>query len=201
MTQPHIDEAVAYAIRQLEVHLPASLLYHNVWHSKVEVTTAVLHLAQAEKLPFKETRLLQVAAAFHDIGFTRSFEEHELAGVEIVREVLPQFGFAKTDITLVEGMILATRLPQSPTSLPEAILADADLDVLGREDFFERNAQLRAELAALGRPFPQIAWLQNQLNFVSSHRYFTQSAKKLRQQGKTQNIKALAAKLAACTNA
>jgi hypothetical protein len=35
--------------------------------------------------------------------------------------------------------------------LLEEILADADLDVLGRDDFFSRGQALRAEREALGK--------------------------------------------------
>ena len=86
---------------------------------------------------------------------------------------------------------LATRLPQTPRTLLEKILADADLDVLGRADFLEWNAALRAELAAVGSVQSDSQWYQSQIQFVRHHDYQTPAARALRQAGKEANIVAL----------
>jgi hypothetical protein len=94
-------------------------------------------------------------------------------------------------------MIMATKLPQSPTSLLEEIMADADLDVLGREDFLIRNTKLREELAVTGKPVTDEHWYRAQIGFMKRHRYFTQAAVRLRRTKKKENIEVLASKLAA----
>jgi uncharacterized protein len=93
---------------------------------------------------------------------------------------------------------MATRLPQSAHTLPEKILADADLDVLGRRDFFVRNQVLRAELAESGTVFSDETWLNGQLDLVSNHRYFTASARRMRYEGKLKNIEKLKYALSRC---
>jgi predicted metal-dependent HD superfamily phosphohydrolase len=112
--------------------------------------------------------------------FTRT--QSRVSRDEIAGLVLPDFGFTSAQISRVNNMILATRLPQSPRDLVESILADADLDVLGRDDFFERSELLRLEIAALGRLIPPREWAESQLRFISQHVYFTQAAKNLRQE-------------------
>ena len=127
----------------------------------------------------KEMQLLVVAAAFHDIGFVEDYANHEVNGALIAAEALPSFGFSEREIASVISMIMATRLPQSPTTLLEAILADADLGVLGREDFFIRNSYLKQELANYGRVFKVRTWYEEQLAFLENHTYFTKVAQKL----------------------
>ena len=70
----------------------------------------------------------------------------------------------------------------------EQILADADLDVLGREDFPTKDAALRNELAAQGQDYTELAWNASQLQFLQTHRYFTAAARSLRDVGKQRNV-------------
>ena len=88
----------------------------------------------------------------------------------------------------VAAMIQATKTPQSPHTLLEQILADADLDILGRDDFWEKNLSLRAELASQDGPVGDEEWYRLQLAFLRSHQYFTSSARTLRDAGKQRHI-------------
>jgi hypothetical protein len=90
---------------------------------------------------------------------------------------------------------MATRLPQSPHNLLEEILADADLDLLGRPDFFARNVSLQQELANYGHELHLKHWYEAQLAFLEQHTYFTPAAKRLRDAGKQQNIKLIKGKI------
>jgi hypothetical protein len=77
-------------------------------------------------------------------------------------------------------------------------MADADLDVLGRDDFFISTYKLQAELKAYGQPTTQREWYTRQLNFLKSHTYFTAVAKSLREEQKRKNVKGLRALLIEC---
>jgi uncharacterized protein len=183
------DQAIAYALTRLERDLPVSLVYHSLAHTHDEVVPIAAHLARMEGINDRETLLLlRTAAYYHDIGFVEQSYEHEAAGVQIARAVLPQFGYNAAQIELIEGLIMATRLPPSPRTLLEQILTDADLDSLGRFDFFSRSLDLRVELAASGIGIPLSDWYRQQLEFLSTHRYFTSSAHALRNVGKQHNI-------------
>lgn len=132
--------------------------------------------------------LLLTAAWFHDLGFTRQITDHELVSINIAREVLPGMGYSPEQVEVISGIILATRLPQTPLNLMESIMADADLDVLGREDYVVRNQALRDEMALTGIVYTDKGWYLNQLDFVGNHRYFTDAAHALRDAGKEHNL-------------
>ena len=187
--QPDYAGAITYAVGRLRAELSPDLVYHSAWHTEHDVMPSALRLAQlTDHVGEEEVRLLEVAAAFHDLGFVEQAQDHELIGVRIVAQTLPDLAFSSRQIECIMGMILATRLPQSPRTLLERILADADLDVLGREDFFPRNAALLQESIHLGRPFTQEEWNRQQLNFLRQHTYFTAAARALRDAGKQQHI-------------
>ncbi len=145
--RPNVDAAIDYALGRLERELSPRLYYHSVKHTRDDVLPAVTRLASVEGIASESLLLLRVAAAYHDIGFIEQYVDHEAIGIRIARTTLPRFGFSAYHVRLVAGMIPATRLPQAPTNLLEALLADADLDSLGRDDFFATSLALRAELA------------------------------------------------------
>lgn len=188
---PKHQQAITYAFDRLRNELSPRLTYHSLWHAQEDVLLGCMQIAQEMNIAEEELRLLQVSAAFHDIGFVVDYTNHELNGVRIVTEVLPAFGYSEKEIAIVTGMIMATRLPQSPTTLLEEILADADFGVLGREDFFERNRNLKQELANYGRVVDEKTWYETQLAFLESHQYFTEAARKLRDPMKQEHIATL----------
>ena len=198
MHQPDFERARQYALERLERDLSPALTYHCLAHTRDDVVPAAERLAALEGVTGESLLLLRTAALFHDIGFVEQRADHETIGVRIAREVLPRFGYSPAHIEAIGGMILTTKLPQSPHTLLEEILADADLDVLGRDDFLVRSQDLQAELAAFGMPMSDEQWFGGQLEFMQAHRYFTVAARTLRDTMKQVNIEALVSLLAQC---
>ncbi|MFP4439375.1 MAG: HD domain-containing protein [Chloroflexaceae bacterium] len=188
---PDLAGAQAYAFMCLERELPPQLSYHSLAHTRDDVFPAVTRLADSIGITGEDRLLLQTAACYHDIGFVIQREAHEMVSVQIARDILPSFGYNPAQLALISGMIMATRLPQSPQTLLEQMLADADLDNLGRADFFCRSQALRAELAAYGTVCSPNDWYERQILFLRQHCYFTPAARRLRDAGKQFNIIAL----------
>jgi uncharacterized protein len=198
MEQPDVEAATQYALRRLGLELAPAFVYHSLTHTRDEVVPAAERLAAMEGVRGEDLLLLRTAAFYHDIGFVEQRADHEAAGVRIASLVLPRFGYRASQIEAVGAMIMATRLPQSPRTLLEQLLADADLDVLGRADFLARNRALRAELAAFGRPARDAQWYGEQLRFLRTHRYWTAAAQWLRDTQKQINCETLIRLLAEC---
>jgi uncharacterized protein len=189
--QPDFERARAYALARLERELSPVLCYHSVHHTRDDVAVAVERLAAQEGVIGEALLLLRTAAYFHDIGFVEQREQHEAIGARIAAEVLPRFGYQPKQVALIHRIIMATRLPQMPRTPLECILADADLDVCGRDDFLVLNRCLRAELATIGSTFSDREWYSGQINFLQAHRYWTAAARATRDEVKRANIVAL----------
>jgi uncharacterized protein len=196
MLQPNYAQAIAHALYLLQTRLSPTLTYHSFWHTQGDVMPGAVRLAQMSGVEEGEIKLLEVAAAYHDIGFLFTIEEHEMVGASLAAQVLPQYGFSWPEIERIINVIMATRLPQSPENLLEECMADADLDALGREDFLERSEALRLETAALGQEFDLVAWDKRQLPFLEGHRYFTAAARSLREANKQEHIALLKTRIA-----
>lgn len=191
MSQLDLDQARQYALRRLECELSPRLFYHRLAHTRDDVVPAAERYLAMIGVNGEASLLVRTAAYFHDLGFIERATNHEAIGVQIAAEVLPNFGYEPTHIWTIGGMILATKLPQSPHTLLEQVLADADLDLLGRDDFLALNQALRAELAASGKLMTDEQWYDGQLRFIQSHRYWTAAARALRDARKQENIEAL----------
>lgn len=187
------EQAIAYAIRRLEAELDPILTYHSAAHTRDDVMLAVERLAEANNIGGEELILLRTAVAFHDLGFVeqRDGRNHESRSVEIARQMLPDYGYSDEQLDIISGLIMATRMPQQPTNLLEEIMVDADLDNLGRSDYFIVSNRLRRELENFGIVQSDTDWYQGQLHFLSNHEYFTESAHHLRSDGKVRNIVAV----------
>ncbi|HEU4324910.1 MAG TPA: HD domain-containing protein [Roseiflexaceae bacterium] len=198
MHQPDYERAREYALRRLRQDLSPLLSYHSLAHTCDEVLPASERYARLLDVGNDDLLLLRTAALYHDIGFVEQAVEHEAAGARIAATVLPRFGYHDTQIRQICAMIMATRLPQSPNTLLEAILADADLDMLGREDYLARNRALRAEWAIQGRTLSDPEWYADQLAFICKHHYWTEAAQSLRNPGKQRNIQTVLQLLRQC---
>jgi uncharacterized protein len=191
MSLPDFEGATRHAVALLEQKLPLIYTYHSFWHTCSEVVGMTERLAGLEGIDGEERILLVTGAYYHDIGFTQQRENHELIGTHYIKAVLPQFGYSPEHIKVIEGIILATRIPQRPLNRFEEIVADADLDSLGRVDFWNRSLALRTEMAMSGFYFTDEEWCERQRSFVGQHHYFTTFAKQLRDQQQQNNLKFL----------
>ena len=179
--------ARTYALDKLKHGLSPTLTYHGLPHT-LDVHAAVLAYAQTESVEGEELELLVTAALFHDIGFLHVYRGHEARGCEVAREALPGFDYSEAQIDRICGMIMATRLPQSPNNRLEEILCDCDLDYLGREDFYSIGARLFEEFKTYGIVRTEEEWNRLQVGFLKAHRYFTETANQLRQPRKLQHL-------------
>jgi predicted metal-dependent HD superfamily phosphohydrolase len=131
---------------------------------------------------------LSTAAVYHDLGFVERYGDNEPVAVRIARECLPEFNYSPQQVDIVARIILATRIPHRPQTLMEQIMCDADLDYLGRTDFFEISRTLQQEWMAYGLISSEDEWNEKQILFFRQHQYFTATAIEKRQQLKNRHL-------------
>ena len=181
-------------LSELQNKLPKHLSYHSVSHIE-DVIQASREIGKAEGLSEEDLVLLETAALFHDTGFLYGSKDHEEKSCEIAQEHLPNHGYSQEKIDLIKGMIMATKIPQSPKNHFEEILADADLDYLGRDDFFTIGDKLYEELAMFGMISSERDWNLLQERFLENHHYFTKTAIENRAAKKAENLAIIKSKL------
>lgn len=164
---------------RLMVEIPGDYKYHSLRHT-LDVIEESVRIGQSEGLNEYDITLLKIAALFHDTGYIISRKEHEMAGCGIFREAAKDYDFTDAELEIVQGCIMATRIPQSPKSLIEMVLCDADLDYLGRDDFAPIAELLFQELMNCREIESRQQWNEIQVRFLSKQSYHTAYAKKNR---------------------
>jgi hypothetical protein len=168
-----VDEYIRELFRD---ELPDGIKFHDANHTlhpNRGVVANANRIALSENISEHDRELLIAAAYFHDTGYIREYKKNEPIAARMAGRILKLIGYK-----------------------PEKILCDADLDNLGREDFFKLDGKLREGRRARGMDVSDDArWYKETLEIVKKHQYYTESQKKLREKGKQKNIKALLNKL------
>jgi len=177
-------------LSRLENELDSRLGYHNITHT-LDVLEQAEVLAKQEKVTDKhDLLLLKTAAVFHDSGFLSVYKNHEEKSCEIASESLRNV-LSEEDIKKVCGMIMATKIPQTPNTLLEQIICDADLDYLGRNDFEPISRNLYKEFIVFKIIPEDIIWDHIQIKFFESHHYFTVTSVNKRNKKKLKHLNIL----------
>lgn len=189
-----IEKVEEYMLNFLQKNLPGTLWYHNVNHTK-DVLNAAVALAKMEGVNGEELTLLKTAVWFHDSGFTIQNKNNEEIGCAIAKKILPDLNYTPLQIEKICSLIMATKIPQSCTNLLEQIICDADLDYLGREDFWELSKKLYEEIEE-EEGIDDKAWYELQADFLAGHHYFTGTANKLRNDRKQKHLEKIKQRIA-----
>lgn len=180
----------------LTVQLPEKYVYHNLAHTEATVRAA-LQIGRGIGLPAMAMWALEIAAWFHDTGYIYGEYEHESVSCNIARNFLVPLSCSEEFITMIENCIKATKTPQNPQNLIEAVLADADLASLGTTHYTQTGNLLRKEWELCSTyVFTKKEWLAFTLTFLQKHSYHTEYAKKIFNAQKERNIRALKEELA-----
>ena len=175
------------AFKILKSELSDDLFYHGLQHT-LDVLNVCNQYIKREKIDKYNAKLLRIGALLHDVGFTISNVNHEERGVEIAQQLMIEFGFSNADFKIVKGLILATKIPQTPKNHLEKIICDADLDYLGRSDFYKISDYLFKELKAYSIIKTKKEWDLAQIKFLDTHKYHTDFALRNRQTEKEKRI-------------
>jgi predicted metal-dependent HD superfamily phosphohydrolase len=199
-SQRNYEKVKDVVINKLKQELPNDLYYHGPHHT-LDVIDAAERIGKSEGLNEEEIMLIKLAALFHDSGFLNKYQNNEVEGAKFAKEFLPKYGFTDQQVDLVEGMILATVIPQKPTNHLEEIICDADLDYLGRskEEFDKISGSLAKELVKYKFLKSTNEWDPIQVKFLEGHRYFTDTCQKDRRSGKIERLREIHDRIAGPT--
>ncbi len=183
-----LAEVQEYVTRLFSDSNDDTLRYHNIRHTRnvVEAARLIAGKCRVAGRPLEE---LLVAAWFHDVGYLHRTHNHEDISKQYAREFLQSNGMDQEYIEQVEKCIEATRVPQDPQDQLSAILCDADLYHVSREDFMEDTQIFWDELNAMnGEELDDSHYLERTLRFFNDHHFHTHYGKTILKPGKDVNM-------------
>lgn len=194
MREAEFEKLKGRILHRLRANLPKPLLYHCAEHTE-RVLIAAEYIAIQEKISGHSLLLLKIAVLYHDIGFLKTYEDHEDESIAIAMSELPGYKFSEVDIETICGMIQATRIPQQINNQLEAVIADADLEYLGTPDFEPISQNLFLEIKHKQPDLTIEAWDRIQIGFLEKHHYFTDFGKAHLEPAKQVHLQALKIKM------
>lgn len=161
-------------IEELFADIDSSIyVYHNLDHTR-GVVTAFREIAQGCGIIDRDIELGLIAAWFHDIGYVKNPYSHEQGSIAILEEIIDKSDFTATEIDVLKDLILATKMPQTPKTILEKAICDADLLHLGTSTYLERSDTLRKELTLIyDRDINKESWRIDNYNFLKNHNFHT----------------------------
>jgi len=172
-------DAEKFVFNLLSRELDAVYVYHNLAHTQ-RVVEKTKELTAHMNIPEIAAENLEIAAWFHDVGFTKNAANHEEKGVEIVVDFLKEKNIEPQRIHLISKLILATKMNHKPKDDLEKIITDADCAHLASKSFFDFNSLLREEWELAGfKKVSDLEWIKENIHFFSvQHRFTTDYALK-----------------------
>tara|TARA_R110002012_G_scaffold321191_3_gene547985 strand:+ start:32739 stop:33356 length:618 start_codon:yes stop_codon:yes gene_type:complete len=180
-------------LKDLEDNLPKHLTYHSLCHT-IDVANVCNNYITHFKIDKGMAKLIRIAAVSHDYGYIVSPINHEERSIIAIKPYLKS-QLTTDEITIVNGLIRATKVPQQPKTIYEEIIADADLDYLGREDYDILSERLYQEFKYHDFVSDDKEWLLLQVNFLEKHQYHTEYARMHREKLKSKKLNELKANL------
>jgi hypothetical protein len=164
-------------VTQLLLKLPVNMVYHNLNHTR-EVVNAAEKIGQYANLSEEEMEILMLAAWFHDAGFRYNYDLHEEKSAELAEKFLKEHNYPSDKTEKVISSIMSTKIDQTPISLIEKVLNDADFIHLSKKSYFDRLLLLKSELERIkNQKIEDAEWYEQNLQFLRTHRYHTEYGK------------------------
>ncbi len=177
-----IKRYVNYLLLPLEAHY-----YHQYEHS-LDVMERAVYLWEKEWATEEELEILAVAALFHDTGFIIQYDNNEYIGAKIAHNYLKTILYPENKIKQVEKLILSTSPDVEPESKLEEIIKDADLDNLGRDDFFENSKRVKKELETIKNiKIKDPEWHHASLDIIGKNTFYTKTQTQERGKKRAEN--------------
>ena len=169
-----------FIFEKIKREIPKNLTYHGLHHT-IDVLNVCNQYIKRMRVQSHDAFLLRTAALFHDLGFIRNYDNHEKESVYYAEQILPEWGYSDKEIEIISGMIMATQVPQKPSTTLEQIICDADLNYLGTDSFYSVGETLYQEFISYNKISSRKEWDHLQVRFLQKHEFHTPYAKRYRE--------------------
>ncbi len=172
-----VAKAENYVVHFLNNNLDTSFVYHNVAHTQ-RVVEKTQELIEHMQIGENEAEQLLLAAWFHDTGYSKSIDDHELEGINVATSFLKEHEASDETISKVNELILATKMDHLPQNDLEKIIRDADCSHIGNKNFSDLSELLRNEWELTKeRKLSEVDWLDENITFLTEkHQFYTSFA-------------------------
>ncbi len=185
-----------YVTQLLKERIPTEYTFHNLKHTQ-RIVKEVNILGKESGVGDADLEILNLAAWFHDTGYTQEYTGHEESSKKIAEDFLTKNKYPSDKLVQVLTCIDATNIHSNPETILEKIINDADLIHLGKKGFFKRNQELRDEFkTVLNKTFSDEDWINENIKFITDHPFLSEAAQNIYGTRRLENLEILKQQLA-----
>lgn len=176
--------------------LPNNLKYHNKDHTLDVLRETILFAVADGALPeiIKEQA---ISASWHDVGYVKQYENNEPIAIEMFKKSNAYKSLPEDVSNRIIADISDTQMKMingEPHLIKDKSLygyiLDADVSNFGRDDYFEKILKVAEELNIdLNDLETKKKFYKFAIDLLKNHEWKTQSAKRLRQSKKEENLR------------
>lgn len=171
-----LQKAESFVLSSLNENLKSAFVYHTFYHTQF-VVSKINEIIQEENLSDDEIEIVLLSGWFHDIGYTVDKAKHEDHSIAIAKEFLTKEGFDENKIQQIVACINATKLNETPATLLQKILCDADFAHLAAKNYDKLSRQLKEEFENIGcGTYTDTEWMKENIAVFKQHKYYTKFA-------------------------
>ena len=191
--QPDIITSAEDHVRRIfEQKIPSDIYTYHNWVHTTQVRDEVLVLARQAGVTNGELEILNLAALFHDVGFSEAYSGHEEQSIRIAKEFLSSQNYPQDKIDAIIRAIEVTKMDVKPRNKLESLMKDADTSSLGKSHFQIYTNSLRKELNTLQNAvLSKKDWAKTNLRFLDEHEYYSEAGKERYDEKKSENRRLL----------
>ncbi|MEM7548861.1 MAG: Pycsar system effector family protein [Bacteroidota bacterium] len=183
-----LEEAEHFVKNYLKQNLPKEYVYHTLEHTLDMVKFAKL-ISGKENLSESQQEVVLLAGWFHDLGYAEGCTDHEQRSIQILEEFAKKHQIDHDLVEKAKACIEATKMPQNPQSIEEAVICDADMFHLATDQFLEKSELLRKEFNNTSdNQLSELDWLKENKRFLGEHKFFTDHGKNVLEKLKSANL-------------
>lgn len=187
-----ITSAEDYVRHIFEQKIPSDIYTYHNWVHTTQVRDEVLLLARNAGVVNGDLELLNLAALFHDVGFSEEYTGHEDHSMRIAREFLESRNYPQERIDKIVRFVEVTKIDVKPENKLEALMKDADTSSLGKSHFQIYTNSLRKELNTVKNAvLSKKDWAKTNLRFLDEHEYYSKAGKDRYAEKKAENRRLL----------
>ncbi|WP_158027191.1 Pycsar system effector family protein [Labilibacter marinus] len=186
-----IEQCIKIVADKQKGDCPKSLQYHNMSHTLyvLQMATQIAENTLGEEHADIET--IQLAAVFHDAIYICDKTDNEQESALFAQNEMQKLEYPIDKQEQVKKLILATQWGYKPQTIPEQIIIDADLAHLQKASYIKNEFQNLFEETTQSRKLTKKQWIDECIEFLSVHQYFTTYAQKNFSKGKKDNLNEL----------
>jgi len=171
--------------------MPLENHYYHSYDHALEVMNRAIYLSKQEWLSKEDVEMMWLAGIFHDSWFIIQYDKNEPIWAKIARNYLKSVLYPEERIQKIEQIILATDPDYTtPKDIYEEIIKDSDMDNLWRDDFMEKNNNIKKELEIIKQiKIKDPDWRHASVQLLKEYKYKTNSQRYERDHKKVENLK------------